>query len=60
LVRRDGDVPQDAKGEFSYKTSSNSAKTRYRVVYDGFLAPFGPQFANHLSTVSAVKTAWPR
>jgi hypothetical protein len=47
-------------GTFSYQTPHNHSKTKYRVVYDGKLDHFGAQSADHLSTVSAVKTAWPR
>jgi hypothetical protein len=47
-------------GSFSYYTPKNHSKTKYRVVYDGKMAPFAPATTSHLSTVSAVKTAWPR
>jgi hypothetical protein len=47
-------------GAFSYQTPKNYTKTKYRVVYDGRVDDFGSPSANHLSTVSAVKTAWPR
>jgi hypothetical protein len=46
-------------GSFSYYTPKNHSKTKYRVVYDGKMAPFAPATTQHLSTVSAVKTAWP-
>jgi len=47
-------------GTFSYQTPKNYTKTKYRVVYDGKVDHFGAPSANHLSAVSAVKTAWPR
>jgi hypothetical protein len=46
-------------GSFSYYTPKNTSKTSYRVVYDGY-SSFSASLANHLSTVSSTKTAWPR
>ncbi len=53
-------ITASSTGTFSYQTPHNHSKTLYRVVYDGKLDHFGAQSADHLSTVSAVKTAWPR
>jgi hypothetical protein len=50
----------NAKGEFTYKTPKTTSKTRYRLAYDGVLPGSGPPWVSHLSTVSSVKTAWPR
>jgi hypothetical protein len=47
-------------GDFTYKTSKTYSKTKYRVVYDGYMSATAAPARNHLSTVSAVKTAWPR
>jgi hypothetical protein len=49
-----------ATGTFSYQTPHNHAKTKYRVVYDGQATVAQVPWTNHLSTRSAVKTAWPR
>jgi hypothetical protein len=53
-------ITATSTGSFSYYTPKNHGKTKYRVVYDGKMAPFAPQTTQHLSTVSVVKTAWPR
>jgi hypothetical protein len=47
-------------GDFTYKTPKTYSKTKYRVVYDGYMSATAAPARNHLSTVSAVKTAWPR
>jgi hypothetical protein len=47
-------------GTFSYKTPKTYSKTKYRVVYDGHVSMLGAPVTDHLSTRSAVKTAWPR
>jgi hypothetical protein len=53
-------ITASSTGSFSYQTPHNHSKTKYRVVYDGFMTPTGPPAQEHLSTVSSVKTAWPR
>jgi hypothetical protein len=47
-------------GTFSYKTPAAHSKTKYRVVYNGNVDLLDAPASEHLSTVSAVKTAWPR
>jgi hypothetical protein len=53
-------ITANAAGEFAYKTPHNHSKTRYRVVYNGKVTVTAAEAAGHMSTVSAVKTAWPR
>jgi hypothetical protein len=53
-------VAASSTGAFSYKTPKTYAKTNYRVVYNGRATMFTIPAAEHLSTRSAVKTAWPR
>jgi hypothetical protein len=54
-------ITASAAGTFSYQTPHNHSKTKYRVVYDGFMGSmFGSQAEEHLSAVSSVKTAWPK
>jgi hypothetical protein len=47
-------------GTFSYKSPRTYSKTKYRVVYNGRMSLFAAPAGEHLSTRSAVKTAWPR
>jgi hypothetical protein len=53
-------ITASSTGSFSYQTPHNHSKTKYRVVYDGHVMVSEVPWTNHLSTVSAVKTAWPR
>jgi hypothetical protein len=52
-------ITATATGTFSTYTPKNYSKTKYRVVYDGKHSLFGSGLGNHLSSVSAVRTAWP-